>query len=496
MKKIFQKILIIFLFVAIVIPVPILVNAQTPQIFYISDVGNDNNDCSESNPCRSFSNTQQKAKNGDTIRITGYHAPIRILKGIIVENYGVAVIDGSLSNMTRCVEVGTLEQPTANGAIVRGLEVKNCKSHGIIVISPNVTIEYNYTHDAVTEGKTNGQFGSGNKCDFTHNVVFRYNTVERVWGEGFGITMCDNVQVYGNTVRNTKAALIYIDNTANSIVQNNFTSCFDTMFKGSNGRYPSGIGLSNEKYNYSPYFRNTAELENVTISNNIVYGCDVIANYFISNIPNVGARNVKVFHNTGFATRLGFGFDSGAGQTGIEVRNNLGTVWFQSGTGTSQSNNQNSTINMFLTTPNAIDPLSFTLKNNITVPNVGVLVDYFGMSRNNQPSIGAIEFRVDNVTLTPSLTSIPVTPSSTSTNTPNNIPVCVLITWDKLLNVRHSPSMFNAPYNVNISQNAIVPVQKIFDNTEGKWAQINQWMYFAMYLNSNNNTYAIEISCE
>jgi hypothetical protein len=60
-----------------------------------------------------------------------------------------------------------------------------------------------------------------------------------------------------------------------------------------------------------------------------------------------------------------------------------------------------------------------------------------------------------------------------------------------------SASMFNASYSgMNFGRGARFPVQAIFDNPEGKWVQINERIFSAMYLNSNGNTYAVEVDCK
>jgi hypothetical protein len=82
--------------------------------------------------------------------------------------------------------------------------------------------------------------------------------------------------------------IFYISDTGNDLNDCAVTppcrSFSNTHQKGNNGkgRYPSGIVLSNERYNHTPYFRNTSELQNVEITNNNTYAIQVSCEYKIA----------------------------------------------------------------------------------------------------------------------------------------------------------------------------------------------------------------------
>jgi hypothetical protein len=103
--------------------------------------------------------------------------------------------------------------------------------------------------------------------------------------------------------------------------------------------------------------------------------------------------------------------------------------------------------------------------------------------------------KIPTATITPTWT---VTPTATFTPSPAADEMrCVLVTWKRGLNLRPSPSMFNASYSgMNFGTGAVFPVMDIFENVEGKWMQINEKIYSAMYLNSNGKTYAVETECK
>lgn len=106
-------------------------------------------------------------------------------------------------------------------------------------------------------------------------------------------------------------------------------------------------------------------------------------------------------------------------------------------------------------------------------------------------------------TVTPSLTptvskTATFTPSATPTPTP--VPpqeVCVLVTWGDGLNLRPEDTMHKAPIkNTNWGQDAVFGVERVYWNSEGQWMQINEWLYSAMYLFRNRQTYATITECE
>jgi hypothetical protein len=48
---------------------------------------------------------------------------------------------------------------------------------------------------------------------------------------------------------------------------------------------------------------------------------------------------------------------------------------------------------------------------------------------------------------------------------------------------------------MNFGMGAVFPVQQIIDNAEGKWMQINERIFSAMFLESNQKTYAVLTPC-
>ncbi|HCR72169.1 MAG TPA: hypothetical protein DIW23_12045 [Anaerolineae bacterium] len=394
---------------------------QTGRVFYVNSLtGVNNTTCSQVNPCKTFNQALALAQAGDTIYLEGTFEPIMVTKGgLTIEGIGSgAYIEGANSNVSRCVQIGSGElKPTAPNTTIRNVTVRNCRSHAIISYSPNTIVEYSTIIDSVLEAKNGGLFGSCIKgSQGAANMIIRYNIVIRCWGEGIALTIVESLfaQIYGNVVHNTRSVGIYIDNSNNVEVFGNIVVCDNPLFQ-QNGQYSVAIGMSNEPYNYSPFYWTVGILNNIKIHNNIVNGCKDGVYFFRYPGISEGAKNVTVTHNTIVNTTGGIGFDSGNGQINLQVRNNITrNVYFASSVGASQSNNQPANANTFAVTPNGLDANTYRLRTEISVPDFGIGTDFFGVVRNSPISIGAIEFIGSNVTLTPSATfSVP-----TVTNTP------------------------------------------------------------------------------
>jgi len=101
-------------------------------------------------------------------------------------------------------------------------------------------------------------------------------------------------------------------------------------------------------------------------------------------------------------------------------------------------------------------------------------------------------------TPTSTSTSVPTytptaTPTSTATATPTPKPdLCVMVAWDKGLNLRPGATMYNIAQGY-MSQGMEFEPLSIVENTEGSFAEFGHGWFVAMKLNTNpNNIYAVE----
>ena len=95
-------------------------------------------------------------------------------------------------------------------------------------------------------------------------------------------------------------------------------------------------------------------------------------------------------------------------------------------------------------------------------------------------------------TITPSPT---FTVTTTKTPTPLLAQLCLQSIWTRQLKVRPLPSMHNTTMGLSIDPGAIIPIESIIENGEGRWGKINWGAYTAIYLKSNSRTYSVLIAC-
>lgn len=214
----------------------------------------------------------------------------------------------------RCVQL------LGDNIVLMGITVEGCQSHGIFTDGNNVTIKDNIVRNSVLEGcKGTGGWGSAIKVRIGgNNIVIEDNIVYKNCGEGIGVTRGSNVIVRNNTVTDNWSVNIYIDNSYNVEVVDNYTGCFDPAFQ--RGGLGSGITLGAEFYEGWG-----VQLHDVTIDGNVIEKCRGIRNIsgglpeniviknnmFISppvgdlvNVPNANVSNNYIITPTPFQTTL------------------------------------------------------------------------------------------------------------------------------------------------------------------------------------------------
>lgn len=219
---------------------------------------------------------------------------------VLTKNYNVVTVSG-IGTETDWVEVD------CNGMIMQSLKLtgkyihaRNCivdaagisPSHGVFISGQHIIFE-----DSVVKNmqKASGNWGSGIKCYLGgEDIVLRNNKVFNNYGEGIGITRCIGVEVDGNEVWDNFSVNIYIDNSIDVTVTNNYSHCADPKYYRDN-LPASGVLLGNE--NYSGW---GSQLRNVKIDGNKIEGCRPIRLYnpiggAVSNftITNNAFINVK-----------------------------------------------------------------------------------------------------------------------------------------------------------------------------------------------------------
>jgi hypothetical protein len=294
MKKILLLIAILFL-------VPAAVLAQDSGI-YIAPNGNNNNSCTRSAPCLTFTHAHNRAQAGDTIVfLPGVYGAFTVTKSdLTIRAEGEVIIDSTSQN-------GIRVRDQAERVVVDGFIVQRTYSHAILVTGKDITIQNSTVRWSIFENATgsgsdltcrsgsNNNWGSGIKVQVGgENVTIRRNTVYEICGEGIAITRGVGGLIEHNVVYDTFSVNIYVDNSIDVIARQNHSYCTrDTRFYRG-GNPARGITLGNETYSG---WGN--QLRNVSMTSNFIDGCRGLRfyNYFSGSVPNVSVTG-NYFQNS------------------------------------------------------------------------------------------------------------------------------------------------------------------------------------------------------
>lgn len=332
----------------------------------------------------------------------------------------------------------------ARDIIVDSCKAANVKRQGIHIQGSNTTVKnceiYNAVMNNVNEtGCPNWE--SALQCyvdvnqphTFCYNMNFLNNKIYNSWGEGIALVRADTFKVQHNIIYNCYSAYIYMDNSYNGEVNNNWIYNSDTLYNRScmfnnyrapgNGIFWAAEGAGNYEVDRI--------VENIKIHNNFIYGTSAAFgwsqddfNAFLNN----SYRNIQIYYNTVFNLTCyeSFYIEPFSGPrnppSGCFFRNNIlpkGRYQNQIRTYFTNSSDYNNywtiTNNCFIDNdippgfPNNIQgnplfinsnyniPDSFKIKVNSIckdsgIPINGIILDYWLAGRDNTPSIGFHEF--------------------------------------------------------------------------------------------------------
>ena len=257
------------------------------------------------------------------------------------------------------------------------------------------------------------------------NAVFRGNQVYQNWGEGIGAgTNSIGVVIEDNVIFDNKVQ-IYVHRAQDVMVQRNLVYCTGDPVFNRGGSPPPGIGVNNEED-----FDGDLIVDNVDILNNIVTGCQVNFGLWSgTGIEKTGVNDLLFAHNTlvnavanvdDSDEALGISVTGGP-HTGIEIRNNVvlqstGRIAYIGGGGAdvvmsnnlwSQTPPENAQgFGDIIADPMLVNPNAPVVANQVmsewykiqsnspaadNATSLGIEDDYFGVSRTDQPDIGAHE---------------------------------------------------------------------------------------------------------
>lgn len=292
---------------------------------YVATNGSDAGSGAYASPFRTFAHAVAQLNAGDTLLIGGgtYVEPLVLNRGgtsnalvrvMPADDNAPVVIDlAGLSGS--CVSI------TASNVWIEGLEARNSDEMGVRIHGAHVTCRAMKVHDIETHGiYTDGPhtriaenevyltnlenagrswssgWGSGIKVRIGGNdTLIERNRVYHNYGEGIAVTRGIGAVVRDNRVFDNFAVQIYVDNSADVLVEGNLCLCNGpTGFEYLDGSLASGISLAEEYYAGWG-----AQLSNVTVRNNIAAFCERNLTYYGSDVSGAGGlSHVQIVNNT------------------------------------------------------------------------------------------------------------------------------------------------------------------------------------------------------
>lgn len=513
--------------------------------YYVSPFGNDSNNGTQSAPFRTIQKAADVATGAVYVQAGNYPERVTVTRPLAFLAQGDVVMRGFTV--------------TADNVTIRGFEITDTPDNdtagwGIIVRGNNCFIEDNYIHYATRGGiylyaptntETNGCVVKNNRLYRNSQLGIEVNGTSHlienneVWGTIQYHPLWVNPPSYvdADGMRFFGSGHVFRGNYIHDITLNDpeninphidaFQTWDEVVLKaGSNTLFENNrISLDFE----SAGWQLGGGAHDLIIRNNVVEAFAGVRGYRRSVAPFTAPYNLTITNNifvgdlSYIAYPVGVTISNGAG---IDVSNNIlynqadYTIDIANSTGVQV--NTNLAYNSNGQMPRSI--IGAVLGNNLWGINPLLDANYRPLAGSPAClSVGYIgAFPCEQVSITSTWTPIP--PSATPTRTPtvtasiaptrtptatmtatitvtNTVPppgslTCVFVTWTRGLNLRPTPSMDNTPYYyLYFGYGAVFPVQRIFENSEGKWMQVNEHLYSAMYLNSNRKIYAIEAEC-
>lgn len=204
------------------------------------------------------------------------------------ESKSTVTIDGS-KGTSYCVRL------QGSYLTLQNVTVTNCEQHGILVQGKHIEVNNTVVTQAVQENNEtpHTHWGSGLKVMYgAEDIILRNNTVFHNWGEGIAITRGRRVTVAHNDVYDNFSVNLYIDNSSQVKASDNFITCKPNTGFERDGHRPLGISLGEEQYDGWG-----AQLQNLTLTNNIVVYCHRGISYYSAEVSGAGLRTANIQHN-------------------------------------------------------------------------------------------------------------------------------------------------------------------------------------------------------
>ena len=214
---------------------------------------------------------------------------------------------------------------TVNGSniVIRNMTVVNSRGVGINInggnANParNVLVENNVVYNNLLEN-ANGTYG-GSALTFiqVENSVARGNLIYHNYGEGLVAgRWTKNMLFEGNVTYDNRGANLYLVNSTNPVVRNNYIFCTDDRisWRGAGNSYRPGPGLQIRDENFEGQTVKPPAGSGHVIVNNIVVGCGT--NFGVSTQLPTGGLNGALIANNSFINARGL---TGVGVNNVEL---------------------------------------------------------------------------------------------------------------------------------------------------------------------------------
>lgn len=349
--EIFSYSLWLFIIVILFFPTP-----SNAKDWFVSPKGSDKQSGTISSPFRTIIKASQVAKPGDTIMLRGgtyfLSSSQRIDTSgspglpITVQSYPSewAILDGK--NLTIGTDAFTVGQQYIN---LKNFEVANSRNHGLSIwggkhIVTSGLIVHGSQRNGIFIGHSNlwavddikvekstifnnvltnsslnlNGWPAALACNSCTNIVFENNTVYKNYGEGINFNQVKGGKIIGNKAFDNFSVNLYLDQTSNVIVAQNFLSTTGDIKFFRDGKSATQISVANEgSVNYST---------DLTITGNILVGGLAGFRYSSWGVGG-GLRNTLFVNNTIYAPYASSEYlikiDQDLGHSGTRIANNI-----------------------------------------------------------------------------------------------------------------------------------------------------------------------------
>jgi tartrate-resistant acid phosphatase type 5 len=357
--------------------------ASVPKMVYVNSNGSDSNSGSAASPFKTMSKGVSVLVAGDTLNITGaFNVPLFVSKSGTADN-PINIIGNNATIQSAANTAMTISGQYIN---ISGFDASGGVEHGVLISGKHIKFENSVIHNSVTKNGTgtcgiSSSWGSALKVMIGgEDIILRGNTIYDNCGEGIAVTRGINALVENNNVRDNFSINIYIDNSYNVQVLNNYTYCNNPAYYRDN-KPARGISFGSEVYTG---WGN--QLHDVLFDHNVIERCRGV---YLWNPSGGAVSNLTISNNTFIVVTPPFVNVPGATEFNNVDGGSSVTPSNTSTTGTSP------TVTNTFTPTTTVTPI---------IPPSGTPT----------PTATPIPTR----TATPTATIIPPTPTPTSTRTP------------------------------------------------------------------------------